>query len=109
MGDRCVSRLFGPRQQRIQTRSNGCVAVPYCDEAISTRIKGFYREIVGWKHLSHPNVLPFLGISETEFPFSIISPWLPNGDIINYTQKYRRANRLHLVRDHRSDLRAQTV
>ena len=67
----------------------------------------FYREIVAWKYVSHPNVLPFLGVSETLFSFSIISPWLHNGNIVEYIQKHRGANRLQLVSD-RHDLRRQT-
>jgi len=65
----------------------------------------FYREVVEWKYVSHPNVLPFLGVSETLFPFCIISPWLPNGNILKYTQEHRGANRLQLVSDHRDLLR----
>jgi len=57
----------------------------------------FYREIVAWKYVSHPNVLPFLGVSETLFSFSIISPWLRNGNIVEYIQKHRGVNRLHLL------------
>jgi len=56
--------------------------------------------IVGWKYVSHPNVLPFLGVSETLFSFSLISPWLQNGNIIEYIRKHREANRLQLVSDH---------
>ena len=63
--------------------------------------KRFYREIVGWKHLSHPNVLPFLGVSESLFPFSIISPWLQNGNILEYTRRHWRVDRLRPVSDHR--------
>ena len=59
----------------------------------------FYREIIGWKYLSHPNVLPFHGISETLFPFCIITPWLSNGKIIDYTKKNQGVNRLQLVSD----------
>jgi len=58
-----------------------------------------YREIIGWKYVSHPNVLPFHGVSETLFPFCIISPWLSNGNIIEYIKKNQRANRLQLVSD----------
>ena len=61
----------------------------------------FYREIVGWKYVSHPNVLPFLGVSETLFSFCIISPWSRNGNIVEYIQKHRDANRLQLVSDRR--------
>jgi hypothetical protein len=54
---------------------------------------------VAWKYVAHPNVLPFLGVSEKLFPFCIISPWLPNGNIIEYTRKNRGVNRWQLVSD----------
>ena len=60
-----------------------------------------YSEIVGWKYISHPNVLPFLGVSESLFWFSIISPWLPNGNIVQYTKKDPLVNRLQLVSNRR--------
>ena len=59
-----------------------------------------YPEIVVWKYVSHPNVLPFLGVSETLFPFCIISPWMSGGDILEYIQKHRGVNRLQLVSIH---------
>lgn len=55
---------------------------------------------MGWKELSHPNVLPFLGISEAPSQFAIISPWLPNGDIINHIWM-KDLRPLYLVSDHR--------
>jgi len=68
----------------------------------------FYREIVAWKYLSHSNVLPLLGASEMLFSFSIISPWLPNGNIIEYIKKTQGVNRLQLVSDP-YHLRRQTI
>ena len=52
---------------------------------------------MGWKYISHPNVLPFLGISESLFWFSIITPWLPNGNIVQYTKNDPWVDRLQLV------------
>ena len=49
--------------------------------------------------MSHPNVLPFFGVSETLFPFCIINPWLTNGNINEYAKKNERVNRLQLVSD----------
>ena len=54
---------------------------------------------MAWKDVSHPNVLPLLGVSEKLFLFCIISPWLPNGHIIEYTRKNRQVNRWQLVSD----------
>ena len=65
----------------------------------------FYHEIVRWKYISHPNVLPFLGVLE-ESPglprFCIISPWLENGNILEYLSKSPNVNRFELVSRHRS-------
>lgn len=57
----------------------------------------FYRDIVAWKYVMHPNVVTFTGISETLFSFSIVYPWQKNGNIIEYTRKNQRVNRLLLL------------
>ena len=101
VGTQCASRLFGPRQWGIWKRSNGYVTILYsiwrCAQPNSDQ--RFYREIVAWKQVSHPNVVPFLGVSETLFPFSIVSPWLSNGNIAEYIQKHEGVNRIQLVSD----------
>lgn len=61
----------------------------------------FYCRAARWKHISqHPNVLPFLGVSVSEEapPFGLITPWMPEGNIIEYTRKHQDADRLLLVR-----------
>ena len=57
--------------------------------------QAFYSSIVRWKYLSHPNLLPFLGVSETG-PLTLVSPWMPN-NIIGYTANGVAATRLQLV------------
>jgi len=49
----------------------------------------------------HPNVLPVILVSMTPFPFYIMSPWMPDGNITQYTQMNPGADRLILVRAHR--------
>ena len=66
------------------------------------RNQRFYCEVTGWKSISHPNVVPFLGVSETLFPFCIINPWFPNGNILAYIRKNQGANRFQLVGGHLS-------
>ena len=48
-----------------------------------------------WKHLTHPNIVPFLGI--TPNPLQIISEWMPGGDLTEYIRKNPDAGRLRLV------------
>lgn len=61
----------------------------------------FRRVNEGSKPDPHPNVLPVIGVSDTLFPFCIMTPWMPDGNIIQYTQENPSANRLLLVRVHR--------
>ena len=57
------------------------------------------REVIGWKHLSHPNVFPLLGISMSvdPYPFLILSEWMGNGNAMQYAKSNPKANRLQLV------------
>jgi len=56
-----------------------------------------YNKVKGREYLSHPNVLPVIEISETLFPLCIMSPWMADGNIMQYTEKNQNANRLMLV------------
>ena len=65
----------------------------------SVCIQRFCREIISWKHLFHPNILPLLGVSVSTGPrgFRIVSYWMQNGDVMRYTRTNPKANRLRLV------------
>ena len=42
----------------------------------------FHRVAVVWKHLVHPNIVPFLGV--TVDPPQLISDWMSGGDLAGY-------------------------
>jgi len=65
----------------------------------STFTQRLCREIIGWKHLSHPNILPLLGVSVSVEPlcFRILTKWMPNGNVMDYAKSHPEANRLRLV------------
>ena len=67
----------------------------YC----STSTKRLCREVIGWRHLTHPNILPLLGVSGSTNPhyFRILTEWMPNGDVMQYARSNPEANRLRLV------------
>ena len=57
----------------------------------------FCKEVVTWKSLRHPNVLPLLGVTMGDGHFAMISEWMANGDINGYVKAHRDANRFELV------------
>ncbi|KAJ4485297.1 kinase-like domain-containing protein [Lentinula aciculospora] len=52
-------------------------------------LKDLGKEVLLWRQLKHPNILPFLGINTDLFSpsFCMISPWMTNGDIISYARE----------------------
>jgi hypothetical protein len=57
----------------------------------------------GRKPISHPNVLPIIRVSKTLFPLCTMSPWMPDGNIAQYTQMNPDADRPMLVRTHQPE------
>jgi len=60
-------------------------------------VQDFCREAVVWKHLSHPNILPFIGVTTNDERDALISPWMRNGTIIKYLRN-NQVNPLKLAR-----------
>ncbi|KAJ7846469.1 kinase-like domain-containing protein [Mycena leptocephala] len=61
----------------------------------------FCREALYWGRLDHPNILPFLGVDEKMFKpsFCLISPWMDNGNLINFLEKNPDFDRLKAAID----------
>ena len=57
----------------------------------------FCREVVTWKALRHPNVLPLLGVTMTENKFVMVSEWMENGNVNVFMKAHPGVNRLQLV------------
>ena len=51
-----------------------------------------------WNALSHPNVLPFLGVTMEEDQLAMISEWMVNGNINEFLRVNWEANPFKLVR-----------
>ena len=71
-------------------------AVRPCSSNFSQRL---CREVIGWKHLIHPNVLPLLGVSMVAGSnrFNILTDWIPGGNLVQYAKSNPEVNRLRLV------------
>jgi len=48
-----------------------------------------------WKRLTHPNVVPLLGVTIT--PLQLISNWMSGGDLLEHIRKHPEVDRLGLV------------
>ncbi|KAF9649127.1 kinase-like protein [Thelephora ganbajun] len=59
----------------------------------------FCREIVAWKHLWHPNILPLLGVTVSEFRLMMVSEWMENGNINEFARRDHSTNRTALLAD----------
>ncbi|KAF8147146.1 kinase-like domain-containing protein, partial [Mycena galopus ATCC 62051] len=68
--------------------------------------KELAREVLIWKELSHPNVLPLLGIDLIFRKPSccLVSPWMKNGNVMAFLQTYPDFNKSCLVRNVASGL-----
>ena len=60
-------------------------------------LQRFCKEVITWKSLRHPNVLPLLGVVMTGTEFAMISEWMKNGNIKEFTAAHQDANRFELV------------
>ncbi|KAF7354911.1 DH domain-containing protein [Mycena sanguinolenta] len=54
------------------------------DEDVKASMKKLGREALIWRQLSHPNLLPFLGLYMLDDRLCLISPWMDNGDLKNF-------------------------
>ena len=50
-----------------------------------------------WRRISHPNIVPFLGVSNAPAPLSMVSEWMPNGNVRDFVRKNPDTSRLQLV------------
>ena len=57
----------------------------------------FCKEVMTWRSLSHPNVLPLLGVMMTSKRFAMISEWMDHGNINEFIEVYSGVNRFELV------------
>ncbi|KAK6966788.1 kinase domain-containing protein [Favolaschia claudopus] len=53
---------------------------------IAMAVKDFGAEALIWRQLCHPNVLPFFGLYYIEQRLCLISPWMQNGNIMEFVR-----------------------
>ena len=50
-----------------------------------------------WNALRHPNVLPLIGVIMTKTQLTMVSEWMPHGNINRFVEEHQNANRFKLV------------
>ena len=60
-------------------------------------VQKFCREVVTWKTLRHPNVLPLIGVMMTGTQFAMVSEWMENGNINDFVKGHPDVDRFELV------------
>ncbi|KAF6750549.1 kinase-like domain-containing protein [Ephemerocybe angulata] len=70
---------------------------------INKLLNAFTREALLWNHMRHDNVLPFQGIhrlpGDEAGRIALISPWMENGNIVDYLARCPMPDRYALARD----------
>ncbi|KAF9266392.1 kinase-like protein [Marasmius fiardii PR-910] len=64
-------------------------------------ITDFCKEVLIWTQLSHPNILPLIGVNSDLFEpeFCLVSPWMINDDIISFLKRKPDHDRLQSICD----------
>ena len=62
-------------------------------------VQRFCKEVITWKALDHPNVVPLLGVPKdrSQLKFAMVSEWMTNGNINQFVKAHRDADRFKLV------------
>ncbi|KAF8335712.1 kinase-like domain-containing protein [Cantharellus anzutake] len=60
---------------------------------MTLKLQRLKREIRVWSCLSHPNLVPLLGYVDGDNGLGFVSPWYPEGNVINFIKKHPSASR----------------
>jgi serine/threonine protein kinase len=59
--------------------------------------KRYFKEVTVWKRLNHPNIIPMYGAAPDIDELCVVSPWMPEGDLSQYLNKYPGVNRASIM------------
>jgi len=57
------------------------------------------QEVIMWRRLRHPRIIPMLGVDTELFPLCIVSEWAEHGTITAFLERFPALNRLQLLAD----------
>jgi serine/threonine protein kinase len=59
-------------------------------------LQAYLHELIMWRCLRHPNIVPFIGTSE-HFPVSLVSEWMTGGTVTAFLRGHPNWERSFLV------------
>ncbi|KAJ7019357.1 kinase-like domain-containing protein [Mycena alexandri] len=102
VGQQVAAGGFGDIWKGVVYGQSVCVkAMRVFQEAdVQALLKEFGREAAIWRQLCHPNLLPFFGLYYMDARLCLVSPWLENGNIMEFLRKNpQHTDRLPLILD----------
>ncbi|KAJ7666763.1 kinase-like domain-containing protein [Mycena polygramma] len=101
VGQQIAAGGFGDIWKGLVRGQNVCVKIMrvFQDADIEAILKDFGREAVIWRQLCHPNLLPFFGVYYLDNRLCLVSPWMRNGNIMEFLRTHSNTNRLSLILD----------
>ncbi|KAF8198805.1 kinase-like domain-containing protein, partial [Mycena galopus ATCC 62051] len=86
VGDQIAAGGFGDIWKGLVRGQSVCVKVMrlFQNADIQAVLKEFSREALIWRQLCHPNLLPFFGLYYLENRLCLISPWMDNGNVLDF-------------------------
>lgn len=60
-------------------------------------VQRFFKEVMTWKLLQHPNIVPFVGVMISENRLEMVSEWMDNGHINDFVEAHPEVDRFKLV------------
>ena len=74
-----------------------CTLTGVIEQSAEEPLQNFCKEVIAWKNLRHPNVIPLLGAVMTENRLAMVSEWMANGNINQFVSAHQDVNRFELV------------
>ncbi|KAJ6495966.1 kinase-like domain-containing protein [Mycena vulgaris] len=102
VGDQVAAGSFGDIWKGLVGHQRVSVKIMrlFRDSDVKAALKEFGREILIWRQLSHPNLLPFFGLYYIETRICLVSPWMDNGHLVEFLKNAPSdLNHLSLILD----------
>ncbi|KAJ6454251.1 kinase-like domain-containing protein [Mycena vitilis] len=99
VGQQIAAGGFGDIWKGLVRGESVCVKIMRVFRDADIILKEFGQEALIWRQLCHPNLLPFFGVYHLDNRLCLISPWMENGNIMEFLRAQPNTDRLSLILD----------